>query len=216
MKISRRRITRQLGLLAGAAALPGTLLAKALTPTPRQTAGPFYPPPPHGETDIDLTLLDGHTERAAGDVILVRGRVTGVDGKPLANARVDVWQANHFGRYAHPADRNTVPLDPNFQGIGIMQTDDDGYYGFRTIRPAPYRLSPDEESNYRPRHIHYKVSHGKTRGVTTQMYFAGDPLIENDIVMRNTPEALRHLLISSPVEDAETGLPLYRFDLTLA
>lgn len=212
MKFSRRTIARQLGLLFGGVSLFGASAARALVATPPQTEGPFYPPEPHAETDIDLTVLDGHSERAAGDVILVRGRILDTDGNPVANARVDIWQANNFGRYAHPADTNPAPLDPNFQGIGVTHTDAEGRYGFKTIHPAPYSV---DENNTRPSHIHFKVSHDNMRGVTTQMYFEGDPLIEGDIVMRNTPEDQRHLLITSPVEDEETGLPLHNFDIAI-
>jgi protocatechuate 3,4-dioxygenase beta subunit len=214
-KYSRRAITKQLGLIAGGAALFKPAVASTLAKTPAQTEGPFYPPAPHAETDVDLTLLEGHTERAAGDTILVRGRVTDLAGNPLAGARVDIWQANHWGRYAHPGDRNPAPLDPNFQGIGIAYTDVNGYYGFRTITPAPYPLSAMGDSGMRPRHIHFKAAHDDAGKVTTQMYFEGDPLIVNDVVMRGTPEELRPLLISSAVEDPETGLPLHRFDIAL-
>ena len=212
MKISRRAIARQIGLLLGGASLLGPAAARALVRTPRQTAGPFYPPEPHGETDVDLTLLDGHAERAEGEVILVRGRVTDTDGNPLENARVDIWQANHFGRYDHPRDTNPAPLDPNFQGIGVMRTDADGRYGFKTIRPAPYEFA---DSSMRPAHIHFKVTHEDKRGVTTQMYFEGDPLIEGDIVMRDTPEEQRHLLIARQGSDEQSGLPLHSFDIAL-
>ena len=85
---SRRTIAKQLGSIAGGAALLGPGIASALVKTPAQTEGPFYPPGPLGETDVDLTLLEGHTERAAGDTILVRGRVTDLSGNPLTNARV--------------------------------------------------------------------------------------------------------------------------------
>ena len=212
---SRRAITRQLsGIVCGAALFkPG--IVNALTSTPAQTEGPFYPRPPHTETDVDLTLLEGHSDTAFGDVILVRGRVTDVDGNPLENARVDIWQANHWGRYMHPDDRNPAPLDPNFQGFGIDYTDADGYYGFRTIRPAPYPLSAMNDSGMRPRHIHFRVAHDIAGQVSTQMYFEGDPLIKDDIVMKDTPKDLHHLLITTPAEDHEPALPLHRFDIVL-
>jgi len=214
--ITRRSVTRHLSTLVGGTALLGPGLARALLATPSQTEGPFYPPEPHAETDIDMTLLEGHTERAAGEVILVRGRVTDLGGKPLENARVDIWQANNFGRYAHPDDRNTAPLDPNFQGIGITYTDADGNYGFRTIRPAPYSLSFVGDVGMRARHIHFKVAHEAAGTVTTQMYFAGDPLIGDDIVMRDTPAEDRHLLITSPVRDEDSGLATHYFNIALS
>ncbi|HSD68920.1 MAG TPA: sigma factor, partial [Woeseiaceae bacterium] len=85
-----------------------------------------------------------------------------------------------------------------------------------TIKPAPYPLSFFGQTSLRARHIHFKVAHEAARGVTTQMYFEGDPLLETDSVMRRTPEELRHLLITSPQDDPETGLPLHRFDIVLA
>ncbi len=209
-KLSRRTVAKQLGTLAGGAALLWSGIASALT------EGPFYASGPHVESDVDLTIMEGHDEPAAGDVILVRGRVTDLAGKPLANARVEIWQANHWGRYTHPDDRNPAPLDPNFQGVGIAYTDADGQYGFRTIKPAAYPLSSLGESGMRAAHIHFKVAHDAAKDVTTQIYFEGDPLLENDSVMRRTAEELRQLLITTPREDEETGLPLHRFDIVLA
>jgi protocatechuate 3,4-dioxygenase beta subunit len=216
-KISRRTVTRQLGALASGAILLTPSIVHALLKTPTQVEGPFYPPLPHHETDVDLTLLDGHSERATGEVILVRGRVTDTEGKPLQGIRVDIWQANHNGRYDHPDDPNTdSPLDPNFQGIGSTLTDADGRYGFRTIKPAAYPLEALGDEGWRARHIHFKLWAGDATKLITQMYFEGDPLLEQDAEILGLPEAQRPLLITSPVADADTGLPLHRFDIALA
>ncbi len=215
MNSKRRIFTRQLLTAAGGTALAGSSLARTLLPTPRQTEGPFYPPEPHAESDVDLTLLEGHTEHATGEVILVRGQVTDLNGRPIEGVQVDIWQANHWGRYAHPRDRNTAPLDPHFQGIGITRTDDEGRYGFRTIKPAPYPLDALSSTGYRARHIHFRLAHDNAGRVSTQMYFEGDPLLADDVVMRGTPAERRHLLITSAEIDAESGLPLHRFDLAL-
>jgi len=215
---SRRAVTKKLGSIAGGAVLFAPAIASALARTPTQTEGPFYPPAPHDETDVDLTLLDGHAERAAGETILVRGRVTDLSGKPLANARVDIWQANHWGRYAHPGDRNPAPLDPNFQGIGITHTDAEGRYGFRTIRPAPYPLSAMGDSGMRPRHIHFKVEHETAGKVTTQMYFEGDPLIWLCPIVNAIPrrEAIESLIAKLDMDAAQPmDMLAWRFDITL-
>ena len=214
-KISRRRLAKQLGALAGGASVLGPGLAHALVATPRQGEGPFYPLKPHAETDIDLPQLEGRAEPATGEVIFVRGQVTDTTGNPLPNARIDVWQANHWGRYAHPEDQNDAPLDPNFQGIGIAHTDAEGYYGFKTIMPGAYPLSAMNEAGWRPRHIHFKVAHDSGRKLTTQMYFEGDPLLDDDILFSRAPQETRHLLITRPAADAATGLAEYRFDIAL-
>lgn len=57
-------------------------------------------------------------------------------GRPVAKARVEIWQCDANGRYRHPGDRGGAPQDPNFQGYGELTTAADGAYRFRTIRPA--------------------------------------------------------------------------------
>lgn len=214
-KLNRRRLVTGIGSLAGGLTLLGPALAKELVATPEQVEGPFYPPAPLAETDVDLTILEGHSESAAGDVILVRGRVTDTNGNPLAGARVDIWQANSYGRYDHPEDPNPAKLDPNFQGIGITTTDEDGWYGFKTIKPAPYSLEFLGATGWRAQHIHFKVAHEQAESLTTQMYFEGDPLLADDGPFNKVPEDQRSLLITTSVEDSDTGLPMHRFDIAL-
>ncbi len=212
--ISRRDVTKQIGIAAGISLLgPGITRAAALTPA--QTEGPFYPIDEQADKDMDLTLIEGHSDTAEGETILVRGRVIDADGRPLDDALVDVWQANHFGRYSHPEDNSTAPLDPNFQGWSLTKTNAEGRYGLKTIKPGAYRLSAVDGSGQRCRHIHFKVSRLGFKDLTTQMYFHGDPLIDQDLVMARTPTELRHLLIADSITDEVTRLPLYRFDLVL-
>ena len=213
--ISRRALARQLGLATGAAAL-GFGVARAAVVTPWQTSGPFYPERRASDVDMDLTRIDGHDEAATGEQILVHGRVFDTDGRPQAGATVDVWQANHHGRYAHSKDPNEAPLDPHFQGHGIIETDEEGRYSFRTIRPGAYPLEALGASGWRCRHIHYKVSGAGLAMLTTQMYFEGDPLIAQDLEIAKVEDSLQHLLIASAVPDEDTGLPRYEFDLVLA
>jgi protocatechuate 3,4-dioxygenase beta subunit len=68
---------------------------------------------------------------------------------------------------------------------------------------------------WRCRHIHFKVDHPAAKALTTQMYFEGDPLIEQDLEIRKAPAAQHPLLISSASPDRETGLPRYHFDIVL-
>ena len=213
-KFSRRKFTRHIGIAAGAG-LAAPALSVSRIVTPAQVKGPFHPIEKNVETDTDLTLLEGHEQAALGESILVRGHVLDTNGEPLENVLVDVWQANHHGRYSHPKDPNTAPLDPNFQGWGLMKTDAGGHYGFKTIKPGAYPLSFLGEEGWRCRHIHFKVSHAGYDEVITQMYFEGDPLIEQDLEVAKAPADQRHLLIVSPGVDEQTGLPLFNFDLTL-
>jgi len=214
-KYSRREAAKHFSWIAGLSAFgPATA---AITATPKQGEGPFHPVTAHADTDADMTLVQGQPESAVGDRILVRGHIQDTEGSPLADANVDIWQANHFGRYTHPDDNNTAPLDPNFQGWTLLRTGANGAYGIKTILPGPYPLVflQSDNTRWRCRHIHFKVDCAGYESLTTQMYFHGDPWIQHDGMVARTPEHLRPLLIVRPGNDADSGLPLYRFDISL-
>jgi len=153
--------------LAGRAQPSAPTPAQARAPTPAQTAGPFYPVEIPADSDNDLVAVKGAAAPAKGELLLLAGTVVDTNGKPVAGARVEIWQCNAFGRYLHPNDRNPVPEDPGFQGYGQFVTRADGAYSFRTIKPVPY---PG-----RTPHIHFKVSGSGIRTLVTQMYVAGEP-----------------------------------------
>jgi len=179
------------------------------TLTPAQTEGPFYPVVDQADKDADLTRLGASGAVAEGEVVLVEGRVLDPAGNPIANAVVDVWQANAAGRYSHERDPNTAPLDPKFQGWAIMKTDANGRYAFKTIRPGAY---PAEDDWWRPPHIHFKVARRGYRELTTQMYFEGEALNDVDRIVQNLPEAERLSVIAKRVDAASP----YVFDIVIA
>ena len=229
---SRRTITKQLGVTVAALSRPATFLGAAsavstavgakaaaeadLQATPAQVEGPFHPIRPQPDTDLDLTHVKGRTAAAFGDAIWVAGSVRNANGELLEGAELDIWQANHYGRYAHPGDNNSAPLDPNFQGWGIVRSDNSGRYRIKTVKPGPYPLAALGGSGWRCRHIHFKVSCAGYQPITTQMYFRGDPLLAQDMEIRTVPKNRQALLIADSVVDEASGLPAYHFDITLA
>jgi protocatechuate 3,4-dioxygenase beta subunit len=179
----------------------------------RQTGGPFYPTR-RGESDADLTQLQGRTARATGEIIHVRGRVLAEDGTAISGAVVEVWQANAHGRYDHERDTNNPrPLDPNFQGRAELLTDQRGEYRFKTIKPGSY---PAGGSWMRPPHIHFKVSRRGYHEVTTQMYFAGDPLNEKDGIRNTlTPAERDSVTVAFKPAPDDPAAKAGTFDITL-
>ena len=149
--------------------------------TPAEALGPFYPVDKPLDTDADLTRLRGGSGRATGNVIEISGRVLATDGTPQPNARLEIWQANTFGRYAHAGDTHTeVPLDPHFQGYADLQADANGHFRFLTIKPGAYSVG----SFKRAPHIHLDVR-GRQR-LVTQLYFAADAALhEQDKVLQH-------------------------------
>ena len=89
---------------------------RPLAPLPEEfhdLAGPVFDERGLDRHDGDLTRqFDGEP---LGERIVVTGRVTDTDGRPIRSTLVEVWQANAAGRYAH-VDDHPAPLDPNFQG----------------------------------------------------------------------------------------------------
>jgi protocatechuate 3,4-dioxygenase, beta subunit len=191
MLITRRRLM-QTGLGACAMAAASPLLAATPGVTPAQIEGPFFPTRDQADKDVDLTHVEGHSARALGEVIEVAGQVLDPEGAPLAGALVDVWQANHHGRYAHEKDPNPAPLDPDFQGWARITTDAEGRWSIRTIKPGAYPVNPGWS---RPPHIHFKVALRGYRELITQMYFAGEPLNEVDRLLLEVPEDQRARLV---------------------
>lgn len=166
-----RNMSRRI-FTGGGLASAGLVLAsgaKGLTNRPEtaeSAMGPFYPITRPADADADLTWVKGRTVRALGNVIEVSGRVLDVHGNPIPGATLELWQANAAGRYAHPSDVSTAPLDPNFQGYASLKTDSLGAWRIMTIKPGGYG-SP---IGNRPPHIHFEARGLKHRNVM-QLYF---------------------------------------------
>lgn len=184
-----------------------TTLTEASAPS---FATPWYAP------HTDLSVVDGKT--AMGERIIVAGRVTDENGRPVPNAMVEVWQANASGRYHHARDQHDAPLDPNFLGQGRVITDSEGRYRFTSIRPGAYPWR-NPGPGWRPQHIHFGLhGTGFAQRLITQMYFPGDPLLAFDAVFQGGGEAAaRDRLVA--VLDPELMQPDwalgYRFDIVL-
>lgn len=195
---SRRDVLRVALLVGGASCLgireAAHALDNSLKPTPANALGPFYPPIKPADTDADLSLVQGHSQRAAGTVLYVTGRVLDTTGRALPNAEIELWQANAAGRYAHPGDSDASgPLDPHFQGYARLVTGADGGYRIKTIKPAPYAG--------RTAHLHFNVATTRTR-LTTQMFFAGDAANERDGLYRQLNRDERIASTGRPVDRA--------------
>lgn len=200
---------RQFGAAAAAAAaglaVTSRALAKDLALTAESPMGPFYPIQRPAESDADMVWLKGHKVRALGDVIEIEGRVTDLRGNPISGARLDIWQANAAGRYAHSADISKAALDPNFQGFAAIASDSKGRWRVTTIKPAGY----DSPIGNRPPHIHFDIR-GRTHRNVTQLYFPED-----------SDANARDLLYKQLGKDAASSLAVrqaagkYRWDIVL-
>lgn len=215
-----RRSWLHLGLGAAAGTLTSRLFgpvstpqADACTPTPVQTMGPFHPNKDQADKDFDLTQFNGSTHAPNGEIIFVRGKVTDENCNPVKGAVVMIWQANTKGKYSHEYDRQEDKDDPYFQGWGQAITDNQGEYGFKTIKPGAYPLA-EGSADYRTPHIHFKVSRRGYHELITQMYFAGESLNDQDILLSALSDAEKEQVVRQKISDGG-GSNLIQFDLVL-
>ena len=171
-------------LLCGIAALPVSGLA-AIDPTPSAAEGPFYPSTGMRFDDIDndLVKVAGKVEQAGGEIVTLAGRVLEASGKPVAGARIEIWQCDVNGRYLHRGDRGGAARDDGFQGFGHDISKADGAYAFRTIKPVPY--------TGRTPHIHVKVLIDNRERLTTQFYLPDHPGNARDWLYRGVSASKR-------------------------
>src|SRR5215813_9000722 len=120
-KLTRRRLISGSLAIAGNSWFIGSTRSAAATlqPTPAQTAGPFYPLTFPPDSDNDLIHVTGQSGPARGTAVRITGRVLDRDGRPVAGARVEIWQCDANGRYHYVREaRAGPPEDENFQGYG--------------------------------------------------------------------------------------------------
>ena len=211
--IDRRAALSGLGAALGLAAVPPAraALEPKLTPTPGQTEGPFYPVNWLDDIDNDLVLVKGEGATAFGTVLHVRGRVMDRSRQPVAGAIVEIWQCDANGVYHHPWDeRGRRTADAGFQGRGRVETDAEGRYVFRTIKPAGY--------SGRTPHIHFKIMQPGGDTLVTQMYFAGEPDNARDGILNSIADPSQRESVIVALEDAgamEPGALAGQFDIVL-
>jgi protocatechuate 3,4-dioxygenase, alpha subunit len=174
-----------------------------------QTIGPFF----HDgmmRADAQRTLLV--TPATAGERIRIAGHVYDGDGLGVPDAMIEIWQANHYGRYNHPADRRDLPLDPDFHGFGRGATAADGSYFFETIKPG--RLPFDDQQLQAPHICMAVFARGMLNHAFTRLYFADDPANADDPVLRLVPAERRATLLARRA-DASDQQAVYHFDIVL-
>jgi protocatechuate 3,4-dioxygenase beta subunit len=145
--------------------------------------GPFY-----REGAPEVPLLHNIAAGQPGEPIIVYGKVTTSDGRPIPQAKVDIWQASGDGFY----DVQLADLNGAMGLRGIIRTDEAGEYRFRSIKPASYPVPNDGPVGellrklgrhpYRPAHIHFIVSAEGYQPLITEIFVEGDSYLESDAV----------------------------------
>ncbi|GGS87178.1 protocatechuate 3,4-dioxygenase subunit alpha [Streptomyces griseoviridis] len=184
-----------------------TSVPENVLPTPSHTVGPFYGYALPFRGGEDIAPL-GHP-----DTVTVHGHVLDGEGRPLPDALIEVWGPDSEGRV--PAADGSMRRDPatgtylgrngvEFTGWGRVQTDADGHWYVRTLRPGA-----------RGRNAPYLSVCVFARGLLvhlfTRIYLPGDDAaLAADPLLARVPGDRRDTLVAQ-----DEGHGTYRFDIRL-
>ena len=152
--------------------------------TEQTVFGPFFienaPKLPHGAD------IAGHR---LGEPCYIQAELKSIDGKPVPNARIDVWQADADGFYD--------VQDPNWsidhaELRATFQSDSVGAFNFKTITPCAYPIPTDgpvgtmlgatKRHPWRPAHLHFMVDAPGYQKLITHIFVDGDKYLDSDAV----------------------------------
>jgi protocatechuate 3,4-dioxygenase beta subunit len=171
--------------------------------------GPFFA---HGAPEFDYggDLRAGASVK--GEDTWVSGRVLTLEGKPVAGATLDIWQAKADGVY------DVQDPKAGFELRGRVKARPTGEYAFKTYRPQFYGVPTDGPVGdllramgrhpMRPAHMHAIVSAPGYQSVITHVFVEGDPYLDSDAVF-----AVRDSLVGAwrrvdaPEEARKLGMP---------
>ncbi len=162
--LMRRRQLLLAGFASVSTAFPAA--AQQCRGTPRDQLGPFYSRGAPEQTELCASGSGGK------DLLVVSGRVQGADCKSLPGALVEVWHADAKGDYSGFTRGKKDDLACLLRAS--VKTDAAGRYQYSTIVPAEY---PG-----RPSHIHYRVSGAAHATLVTQLYFARERGVADELV----------------------------------
>jgi hydroxyquinol 1,2-dioxygenase len=151
--------------------------------TPNTILGPFYVSgAPRYENGANI-CLDGK-----GEPMLVRGKVVDTEGKPVADAQIEVWQTNDDGFY----DVQQKDIQPDWNLRGVFHSTAQGSYWFRSVKPRHYPIPSDGPVGKmlghlgrhpnRAAHMHFIVTAPGFEPVITHIFTPDCPYLPEDAV----------------------------------
>jgi protocatechuate 3,4-dioxygenase alpha subunit len=171
--------------------------------TPFQTLGPFF--------DFGLVIPDGDVVAkpdSPGRHVVIEGTVRDGNGDAVADALVEVWQANAAGKYRRHGDQQDPSLDPAFDGFGRVATSAGGKFAFKTVVPGRV---PGPDGRLQAPHLAVGIlARGVLTRLVTRLYFEDEPSNAEDAVLALVPAARRSTLLAKRIEPDR-----YRFDIVL-
>jgi protocatechuate 3,4-dioxygenase beta subunit len=190
--------------------------------TPEATVGPFFPGSFVADAPQDLwSVAPLVAHRPQGQPIVLAVRFLDASNRPVPSVVVEFWQANAAGRYRHPEDRSSAPLDPQFDGFARLRTDDEGRLRFRTIKPGPHPVPGPSvgasgfSRTFRAPHLRLTIFASGIDRLVTQIFFEEEALNATDPVLASIPDSdVRARLIARRTAGAD-GVVEYAIDVVM-
>ncbi|MBU0587584.1 MAG: intradiol ring-cleavage dioxygenase [Gammaproteobacteria bacterium] len=171
--------------------------------------GPFFL-----EDAPEYQLGDDVANGATGEPCLVSGTVKSLDGKPIPNALINVWQADADGNYDVQYSHLAHP-----QARGILHADEQGRFHFKTILAEAYPIPSDgpvgamlkatNNHPWRPAHLHFMIDAPGYERLITHVFRDHDQYLDSDVVF-----GVRSTLIADWVKEAD-GTYSLKYDFVL-
>jgi len=151
--------------------------------------GPF-----HREGAPEFPLgADLHRPGTPGEPCVIRGSVRDAKGKPIANAKLDVWETDAEGLY--DSQRGD---DMNLRGV--LRTNAQGEFWFRCVKPTDYPVPHDGPVGrmlkatgrhpMRPPHFHFWITAKGYRPLITHLFVKGGKYLDSDAVFGVKPSLI--------------------------
>lgn len=146
--------------------------------------GPYYKA---GSPFRDVIIpADNSTEP-----LIIHGKVFSGCDQLLEDAVVEIWNADEDGNY---------DVSDQYRFRGSFRTMTDGKYQFRTIVPGRYLNG----AQYRPSHLHFRVTASGHEALVSQVYFADDPYIDDDPWASDPKAEARILVLEKDQDNTDT------------
>lgn len=144
--------------------------------------GPF-----HTHDAVEHVHGESICSEGKGEPLLIEGTLTDTEGRPIAGAKIDLWECDENGMYdTQYPDREEADMR------GIVTTKEDGSFVIKATRPVPYPIPHDgpvgkfltkiNRHPYRPAHIHFIIEKEGYDKLITALYHKGDPYEYSDAV----------------------------------
>jgi hydroxyquinol 1,2-dioxygenase len=124
---------------------------------------------------------------APGEACFVSGHVRGLNGEPVAGARMEVWQADADGLYDVQYDNLEAA-----RARAALFSEPDGSFRFRSVVPRPYPVPHDGPVGdmlkalgrhaWRPAHLHFMIFAEGYETLITHVFRKDDPYLQSDAV----------------------------------